>query len=484
MTATANLNLKLETSELGFAPARVWCATPDRHQKNPLRPVPATVSIALWNTYEATASFSPSPFAIVVENGKRRALVHVVADAGWHRWNSLRFEVDASGVTAVVELEGHSKVEAVKRHIRLEAVPANPGEGRVELLARGLAAAYPAASAPRPIPDWWMLPSYCGWGDQVGISLHLEGPGSEARALAYCTQGLYERWLARLDAAQVPVGTVTIDAGWSSGGVWTPWTAQWPDLKGFIRRQHECGRKVLLWVGTWLHEGLPDEWCFHAGSQRLCCNPENRAYRKFLRAQVQELLSPDGYNADGFKIDQNAWAPSEINAYSAEHGIRVTPLSFADGTPKIAPVAKAWGCELLYDLQKQIYDAAMSVKHDALLTSSTIHPMFHDTLSMARLHDTGASRGSVMEPMRARADLAAAALPQHPRDADDWVWGNYEGWLEYTKESGQLGAPCLFYAEFYVQRFDKKPTAEIVQFDDLKAIGRAWRKYRRRLEAT
>jgi hypothetical protein len=230
-----------------------------------------------------------------------------------------------------------------------------------------------------------------------------------------------------------------------------------------------------LWVGTWLHEGLPDEWCFRAGSQRLCCNPEHRGYRKFLRRQVQELLAPDGYNADGFKIDQNAWAPREQGAVSAEHGIRVREVPNEEDT--VVPAAKSWGCELLYDLQKQIYDAALTVKPDALLTSSTMHPMFHDTLSMARLHDTGASRGSVVEPMRARAQLAAAALPQHPRDADDWVWGNYPGWLEYTKESGQLGVPCLFYAEYYVQRFDKNPTTEIVKMSDLREIGRAWRQY-------
>jgi hypothetical protein len=412
-----DLTLTVGAGTLGFSPDRVWCGTPDRRQKNPLRKVPASVSIDLLNTNEACASFSPSPFAIVVEQGTRRALMQVVADAGWHRWNSLRFEVDASGVRAVVDLEGHTAIDRARRHIRLMCVDAESGEGRVELLARGLAAAYPAASAPRDVPDWWLRPSYCGWGDQVGISLHFEGPGSEARALAYCTQGLYERWVNRLDAARVPVGTITIDAGWSSGGVWKPWTAQWPDFKGFIKRQHERGRKVLLWAGTWLHEGLPDEWCFHSGSGRLCCNPENRAYRKFLRRQVQELLSPDGYDADGFKIDQNAWAPREHRAFSAEHGIRV--MEVPNAATAVTPAASTWGCELLYDLQKQIHDAAMSVKPDALLTSSTIHPMFHDTLSMARLHDTGASRGSVLKPMRARAELAAAALPQHPRDADD-----------------------------------------------------------------
>jgi hypothetical protein len=475
-TTDQHLTLTLTANEIGFAPARVWCATPNRQQKNPLRPVPASVSIALWNTADACASFSPSPFAIVVERGQQRALVHVVADGGWHRWNSLRFEADAQQVAAHVDLEGHTPLDKARKHIRLECVPALPGESREALLARGLATGYPAASAPITIPAWWLRPSYCGWGDQVGISLHLEGPGSEARALAYCTQGLYERWLKRLDAARVPAGTVTIDAGWSAGGVWKPWTAQWPDLKGFIRRQHEHGRKVLLWIGTWLHEGLPDEWCFRAGNTRLCCNPENPAYRKFLRRQVQELLSPDGYDADGFKIDQNAWAPRETGAYNAEHGIRIG--SVEGDHPHVIPKAKTWGCELLYDLQKQIYDAALSVKPDALVTSSTVHPLFHDTLSMVRLHDTGASRGSVLQPMQARSELAAAALPQHPRDADDWVWGNYGGWLEYTMSSGQeIGVPCLFYAEFYVQRFDKTPTADIVKMNDLRAIGRAWRKY-------
>ena len=39
----------------------------------------------------------------------------------------------------------------------------------------------------------------------MSTSMWLEGPGPEPRALGYCLQGLYERWLRRLDEADVPI---------------------------------------------------------------------------------------------------------------------------------------------------------------------------------------------------------------------------------------------------------------------------------------
>src|SRR5690606_36528052 len=175
------------------------------------------------------------------------------------------FDTDAKGVRVEIDLEGQSDPAAVAPHVSVHVIAGEPGESRHQLLARGLRQLYPQASAQKPqVPEWWLRPSYCGWGDQVSMSMWLEGVGPERRANAYCTQGLYERWIRRLDEADVPIGTVTIDAGWSPTGVWEPDEERWPDLRGFIARQHERGRKVLLWIATWLCDGMPDEWCVFA----------------------------------------------------------------------------------------------------------------------------------------------------------------------------------------------------------------------------
>lgn len=468
--------MRIRATEIGFAPKRVWCPAPSVEHRTASYPVPKTVRIGTKDTAEAGARFSPSPYAVLVESGRRRAFVGIQANAGWHRWNFVSFDVTAKGVAVHVDLEGHTSIRAATPHIRTHVVKGKAGEDRHALLRRGLARLYPAAykARVREMPAWWKRPIYCGWGDQVGISLKLEGPGLESRCVAYCIQGLYERWTRRLDKAGVPIGTVIIDGGWSAGGVWKPHPSHWPDMKGFIARQHEKGRRVLLWTPLWYHDGLPDAWCAFAGKDRLTADPTNPAYRCLLTAQVRNLLSADGFDADGFKIDMLGCLPSERAACSFEHFGRNRAIT--DPHPRIRIHGRTWGCEALYLLQKTVYDAAKAAKPDALITSSSVHPYFHDTLDMVRLHDTGDVKGDAMTAMKARADLARAALPHHLIDADDWIAFDFEKWLSYTCNSHTIGVPCLFYAEEFVRSFDDEPVTTPVTLSVLKKIARAWRK--------
>jgi hypothetical protein len=462
---------------IGFAPTHVWHPTPGRREQAiPFpAPVPKTIRIGNQNTDDAAASLNPTPYAVVAENGDRRALVMIAADAGWHRWNYGAFEATPEGVKVGVDFEGHTPLSSAAKHVDVLVLPAKTGEDRYALVARGLRKLYPGADRWRskPRPKWWDRPIYCGWGDQVAWSLLNEGPGPEMRACAYCIQGLYERWIRRLDEANLPIGTITIDAGWSPGGVWEPYKLQWPDLKGFIAREHEKGRKVLLWIATWFHDGLPDEWCIRVGGTRLVADPMNKQYRRFLRDQITRLLSEDGLNADGFKIDQLAYVPCESRCWSVEHCNRVRMLS--EGHPKISYHDKKWGSELLLDLQGQIYDAAKAAKPDALVTSSTIHPIFAGTYDMMRLHDTRPGPQDVVEAMKARADVCRAVFPHLPIDADDWVHTDYDRWLTYTLESYRLGTPCLFYSEHFVNTWRQEPTTRPIELGDLKKIAKRWR---------
>jgi len=469
------LTFRMSAADIGFAPERVWCPAPScRHRTRPYS-VPKTVCIGTRDTDEAGARFSPSPYAVFAENGRRRVFVGVSADPGWHQWNYVSFEVTRQGVEVRVDLEGHTSPREATRHIRAHVILREAGENRYDLLQRALAELYPkAARTPRKAsPDWWSRPIYCGWGDQVGLSMALEGPGPEPRALAYNIQGLYERWLRRLDEAGVPIGTVIIDAGWSMGGVWKPLPMQWPDLKGFIARRHDEGRHVLLWIPAWYREGLPAKWCIRSGKKSLLADPTHPSYRRFLKEQVHTLLSPDGYDADGFKIDQLSYVPSERSGWGAEHFGRREPL--APSHPRIRLHGRAWGCELLREFQRTIYRAAKSAKPDALITSSTVHPYFHDTFDMVRLHDSGLVRGDVLAAMKARADLARAALPRHAVDADDWVHHDLDKWLHYTLNSHTIGVPCLFYAENFVRSFTTAPAAVPLPMSALRKVARAWR---------
>ncbi len=470
------LRLQLTARELGFAVKSVWNPSPTMDHRSTPHAAPITLTIGVRDSEHTAARYSPPPFAIVLLGEETQALLHVVADAGWHRWNQVEFAVGAEGVTVWIDLQGQSSPREAAAHVRVLIEADELSTARHTLLARGLAQAYPQASVPAKIADWWLRPTHCGWGDQAATCMLLEGAGPECRALAYCIQGLYERWTRRLARADVPVGTIIIDAGWSPAGWWKPHEERWPDLKGFIDRQHQAGRRVLLWLATWLWDGLPAQWCLHAGGHRITSDPTHPAYREHLRQCVQELLSPDGYNADGFKIDQLSFCPDRRQPTG---GSRFGWCDTYPPAPERIQLAQGdlWGCELLHQLQHDIYAAGKAVKPDALITSSTVHPYFAGTFDMVRLHDMGLVAPDIFAAMQIRADLARAALPQLPIDADDWVHTDYDLWRRYTAGSGKLGVPCTFYAEHFIQQWQQEPLTRPIPEADLREIGNAWRGY-------
>jgi hypothetical protein len=174
------------------------------------------------------------------------------------------------------------------------------------------------------------------------------------------------------------------------------------------------------------------------------------------------------FNADGFKVDGLTFGPR----YPDD-----------DKNTDIEMHGEKYGCELLYRLQKEIYDAAKSAKPDALINSSTVHPYFYDAFDMVRLHDLNKSDVDVFTAMKARADLSRAALPHKLIDADDWVHDNYQEWMSYTRNSYKIGVPCIFYAEHYVNVKDDyldtnrgNPVVFTIPLEDLRSIGDSWKK--------
>jgi hypothetical protein len=480
-SGSSYLIAKIPERLLGFSPKYVWCPVPGRGHRTEPYAIPKTVKMGTHPTAEASAKLTPPPFAVVVQNDDAKSLICVGASGGNHLWNFVDFAVESGGIEVRIDFEGHTLLSKVKCHVKVIILPAEPNESSMSLLSRGLKILYPDAyekSSATEKPSWWHRPIYCGWGDQVGLMLDLEGPGSEARALAYNTQGLYQRWIDRLKQADVPVGTIIVDAGWSQAGVWQPNPVQWPDLRGFVDAQHKEGRRVLLWIATWLYEGLPDRWCIHAGKTKLVADPTNREYRSFIKENIYRLLSPKQgcFNADGFEIDQLRYTPSEHILAGGEQFGRTFELEQENSEHKIKLSGTKWGCELLYQLQKDIYTAAKSAKPDALIDSSTANPYFYDTLDILRLHDTGSIPKDVFKAMKARADLVRAVLPDALIDTDNWIIHDYNQWLNYTLTSYRLGVPCLCYTERFVNSLGKQPVTRPIEMEVLRNIGQTWQK--------
>lgn len=466
------------SKELGAPLRRVWSPTPSAAHDLDARALPRMVVLDLAAASpDNGAKFSPPPFAVTVEADGQAWLLAARADAGWHRWNEVAFAVDADGARVSIDLQGRTSPGEAASHVSLHVIAQAKGETRWQLLARGMRQLYPGCeSNAANVPAWWRKPIYCGWGDQVTIAQWLEGVGPEYRAPAYCIQGLYERWIKRLEEAEVPVGTVIVDDGWSTAGSWRPVRERWRDMRAFIDRQHQAGRRVLLWLGLWLWDDLPDEWCILCNGEKLTADPTHPDYQSFVAERVHDMLSPEGLNADGFKIDQLGYVPHQRRP----KGGRRTgwTKNFDPPTHQLKLAGNDWGCELLYRYQKLVHQAAHRARADALITSSTVHPIFHDSLDMVRLHDMGDIAPDVMKMMTARAELSKAILPGKVIDADNWIHRDYSQWFSYTRDSKAIGVPSTLYAERFMLDWEKEPATKLIPMEDLRAIGASWRDVR------
>ncbi len=286
-----------------------------------------------------------------------------------------------------------------------------------DLRARGLAPPIRDEAG----PAWWTEPIFCGWGQQCLEADVVGGhPGRQATAANYDT------WLAALESHGVVPGTVAIDDKWQVAyGTNEVDTAKWPDLSGWIARRHDQDQRVLLWWKAWDPEGLPPQECVRApDGSVLAADPTNPAYEARLRAEVARMLGPDGYGADGFKVDFTARTPSghSLQAHGPE-----------------------WGINLLHHLLAILYDAAKATKPDALVITQTPNPQFVDVTDMLRLNDVNTGT-DVVAQMTHRATVARAACPGVLVDTDNWPMPDGDAFRAFVARQPELGVPSLYFA--------------------------------------
>jgi hypothetical protein len=339
---------------------------------------------------------------------------------------------------------------------------------RSDLVQRGW------ASQPAPPAEWWFDPIFCGWGAQCAHAAALTRageagspddtngfvlPAGASSAPDLARQPLYDRWLSRLASRGVRPGTIVLDDRWQADyGTNTVDTEKWPDLRAWIDERHDNGQRVLLWFKAWDPSGLPDSLTVtDAHGRPVSVDPSNPQYLAALADQVADMLSPDGLDADGFKVDFTQRAPSGMSLRANTHGV--------------------WGIAGLHAIIRTIHDAAKAVKPDALIVTHTVHPSFGDVIDMVRLNDVlefdvHGRPVPVVDQVRFRHDVAAAALPGHPIDTDQWPMPNREEWLAYARVQADLGVPALY----YVESIDN--SGEAITDSDLDEIAAIWKHYR------
>lgn len=350
----------------------------------------------------------------------------------------------------VLDYQGHTKVEG---RFEAPALVFRPGAGD---LYDGIRSHREDLELPlRTVaePAWWREPIFCGWGAQCYLA-----SANGGHAPAEATQSNYDAFLAVLAGQGVVPGTITIDDKWQTAyGTNEPDTAKWPNLKGWIAECHERGQRVLLWLKAWDAEGLEPELCIrNSDGAPVAVDPTNPRTRELLEESVQSLLSSDGLDADGFKVDFSARTPNGVAL--TLHG-------------------ETWGIALLHELLAVVYSAAKNAKQDALVITQTPHPSFVDVADMVRLNDMlrlddAGPYPAVVPQMRHRAAVAHAACPELLVDTDDWAMPDKQTWREYLDVKPELGVPSLYYATHV------HVSGEPLDDDDYAALEGSWADWR------
>ncbi len=399
--------------------------------------------------------FTPAPLAFCLRAATANWLAAAVAARpGAHTFEDFSYEGDG-GFEFRLNYAAHTATGGEWTSPRIALLGAADEYDALAAASawRAMYGATPQHATPSAL--WWRSPIFCGWGEQVALSNRNGKPPS-----AFATQANYERWLNTLAAHDLHPGIIVIDDKWQGRyGDPRPDPAKWPDMRGFIRRQHEMGRRVILWWKAWDAEGVPvEEQVSHSPWPEGSVDPTSAAYRERLSRAVARLIGD--LDADGFKID------------------------FAHRTPygRAAQVqGRSWGIELLRDLIAQLSDAAKSIKPDALIVSQTPDPYFCNIVDMIRLNNTVRmdmadqfTTADILTNMTHRARVARAASADWLIDTNSWPSLDRAQWLSYVQRQVYLGNPSLYYAT----AIDR--TGEPLRPEDYAVVSQAWKTYLRR----
>jgi hypothetical protein len=221
-----------------------------------------------------------------------------------------------------------------------------------------------------------------------------------------------------------------------------PDEGKYPDLRGFADWHHREKRHVIAWWGLWRFDGAPTEWCLcDAEGKPVALDPENPDFQKQLQDDVHNLISPNGYDIDGFFIDFTGDLPCRQDLKGAGH---------------------RWGIELLHHYLKIIHDAAKNAKPDAMM-------MTHCP--------------NIETQARYRVGIARA-VSDWLVNTDNWPLYDLDQWREYQKIQPELGIPASWYAQSfwggYLGMSGGSQKLEAITEEDYTHWRETWKEYRRK----
>ncbi|WP_026700670.1 alpha-amylase family protein [Salibacterium aidingense] len=288
------------------------------------------------------------------------------------------------------------------------------------------------APAPkRSIPDWWKETFLCTWGDQFNITkINQSKPNKETEThhiTTYETQANQTKWFKTLQDYGIPVGIISTSDKWQLDRYRpVPDEDRYEDLRAFVDWHHREGRKVIAWWGLWHIDGAPAEWSIRdENGKPLTLDPEHPELRKVMKEDIKQLISPDGFDMDGFFIDFTGRHPNGENC--KKYGDK-------------------WGMELLYDYVKCIHDNAKSAKSDAMIMTHCCHPYFADVTDVFRLNDFLSKAPNSVQQGEYRYNIAAMTS-DWLINMDNWWMYDLEQWRKYQKYAPTKGIPAAWHTQ-------------------------------------
>jgi hypothetical protein len=454
--------------------SRSWTGSPIAHKKvmNPQpngffeQEVAATISqrITSATTFgpeQFNTFFAPPLYAYVLDDAW---CLGICAPPGQNRYHHFDYTV-ADGWGVELHYDGRTQVEGAWSSPTLRIAPCAGAEAGLAEYVGHLRATGCAPRQGNRTPDWARRPMLCGWGQQtVWTQIHESGAmppiGSPVTsgASGYASQKAYGDIVAQAEAAGLPFGVLTIDAGWSAcATIPLPDARLWSDLKGFIASEHAKGRRVLLWLGTWNPGGLEEALRMpHAPGVQDACDPTHPEFRRRLVEAITHCIAPSGLDADGFKLDYT--------------GDLVRGAAYQPAAPGL------WGMELMRDYVGLIHGAMRAAKADTVLETHCGNPYFADVSDYLRLNDIFTTDPDVRPMMDFRARMGRIANPFCALDTDNDPFISRDAWLEYMRHQPKIGVPSLYtLTHMSFPGADRK--LEAVQAGDLAVVAQIWREY-------
>jgi hypothetical protein len=457
--------------------------------------------------------FTPAPFLFLMGNrsGEAWVTMGLVVPAGENNYLAYEYR-GGEGFGLRLDYQGYTKVEGQWHSPKILFAASGDVYAGLEEYSSWLRQKGCVATPDRSeTPGWWRRPIFGGWGEQVYLSHRWENyfkakydDWHNDDTTVHGTQAEYEKMLSRLEALDLDPGILIVDNRWYRlDHQLEVDRAMWPDMEGFIRRQHSRGRRVILWVSPWGYCGsgagsdvpLPEQMIFdkdqsfdleidtdvfydaclrEARKTRIppplpemtlaepvwhhLADPLDARYEKRLRRLVRHLLSPEGLNADGFEFDYTHFLPKYRNI-RRNNGEAV----------------RQWGVELSHSLLRIYYDEAKKAKPDALMITQTFNPYFNDVSDMLRLQDIYTDRKSIVAQMEHRAKIGRVVCPGCRIHTDQHPMPSLKAWREYAAFQPKIGNPCLYYVSGI------ETTKERLKEEDFRFLGAIWKQYEEKM---